>query len=158
MSSMLIEYVNGTETGRKFLEGTDGSAHTLEQGQEAGGRNQDSALGNDYSATANEWIVETVSERFPTGTGDKTIVSGPAVVTCVRVKRGAAALSGDVTIKAGSVTVDTLASGATALTEVDYKGGCRFYTSFIINVANAADLSKIQVIYRPGDTRWAAVS
>lgn len=49
------------------------------------------------NATATLGAV-TVSERFPSLTGDKTIVSGPAVVACVRVKRGAAALSGKVAV------------------------------------------------------------
>lgn len=30
MSSMLIEYVNGTETGRKFLKGTNGALHVAD--------------------------------------------------------------------------------------------------------------------------------
>lgn len=155
MGSMRIEYVNSSETDAKQVKGTGGAAHTLEQGQEAGGRNQDSAAGLDYSAANAEWIIEGMDTRF-SGTGDKTVVSGNAVVACVRVKRGAAALSGDVTIKAGSTTIDTIASGATALTEVDYKGGCRFHTSFIVSFANSADEAKIQVIYRPGDSRWVA--
>lgn len=121
---------------------SDGSAHSVEQGQIGGERNTDSST-NNYDAVHEEVNYTVVDINDNT----TTVSAAPAFFYGLYVN---SVIGEDLVIKDGTTTVFTvLAASLTANTYIDFGGlGVRFETSLIIDPNDSSTETDLVVFWR----------